>query len=70
MNSLPSNQLELRAAEERRKLQHTMVELKSTVRETLDVKRAAREYVKPASAVVAVLGFVFGYAFAGMFTRH
>ena len=70
MNSLPSNQLELRAAEERRKLQHTMVELKSTVRETLDVKRAAREYVKPASAVVAVLGFVFGYAFAGMFTKH
>ena len=70
MNSLPSNQLELRAAEERRKLQHTMVELKSTVRETLDVKRAAREYVKPASAVVAVLGLVFGYAFAGMFTRH
>ena len=70
MNSLPSKRLELRAAEERRKLQHTMVELKSTVRETLDVKRAAREYVKPASAVVAVLGFVFGYAFAGMFTRH
>jgi|1186.fasta_scaffold248100_3 hypothetical protein len=70
MNSLPSNQLELRAAEERRKLQHTMVELKSTVRETLDVKRAAREYVKPASAVVAVLGLVVGYAFAGMFTKH
>ena len=70
MSTLPNSELELRAAEERRRLQQTMTEIKSTVRETLDPKRAAREYVIPGSAVGAILGIVVGYAFAGIFTRH
>lgn len=70
MSTLPNSELELRAAEERRRLQHTMTEIKSTVRETLDPKRAAREYVLPASVVGAILGLIVGYAFAGIFTRH
>ncbi len=70
MSSLPSHELELRAADERKRLESTMTELKSQVRETLDVKRAASELVKPAAAVCALLALVVGYGFAGIFTRR
>ena len=70
MSTLPHQDLEKRAADERMRLHSTIVELKSQVRETLDVKRAAREYVKPASAICGVVALIAGYAFAGVFTRH
>ncbi|MDP9160857.1 MAG: hypothetical protein M3O09_11615 [Acidobacteriota bacterium] len=70
MSTLPSYELELKAAAERQRLHNSVTELKTRVRETLDVKRNAREYVAPASGVVALLGLVVGYAFAGMFTRR
>ena len=70
MSTMPNQDLELRAAEERKRLQNTMIEIKSRVQETFDAKRAARKYVKPASAVGAVLGLVVGYTFAGIFTRQ
>jgi hypothetical protein len=70
MSTSPRQDLETRAAEERKRLHTTIIELKSQVRETLDVKRAAREYVKPASAVCGVVALLAGYAFAGIFTRH
>jgi len=70
MSTLPRQDLEQRAAEERKRLHRTIVELKSQVRETLDVRRAAREYVKPASAVCGVVALIAGYAFGGIFTRH
>ena len=38
MSALPTSELELRAAEERRRLQSTMTEIKSQVRETLGRK--------------------------------
>jgi hypothetical protein len=66
---LPSNVLEERAAEQRRRLHHTVSELrsqvKSTVREKLDVRRYAREYVWPASAALTLIGFVLGYGTGG-----
>ncbi|MEY2413272.1 MAG: hypothetical protein QOD84_1878 [Acidobacteriaceae bacterium] len=70
MSALPSYELELRAAAERKRLHDSVTELKTRVRETLDVKRNAREYVAPASGVVALVGLAVGYAFAGMFTRR
>jgi hypothetical protein len=64
---MPTDILELRAAEQRRRLHNSVAELKSQVRETLDVKRAAREYLAPASAIAALVGLVLGYGMGGMF---
>jgi hypothetical protein len=65
----PTSYLEEQAAEQRRRLHNTVsdlrVQVKSTVREKLDVQRYAREYVWQASAGVALLGFLFGYGTAG-----
>jgi hypothetical protein len=61
--------LEQRAVDQRRRLHNSVSELRSqvkeTVREKLDVKRYAREYVWPASAAVALIGFVLGYGTGG-----
>ncbi|HWR16027.1 MAG TPA: hypothetical protein VN577_14455 [Terriglobales bacterium] len=66
---VPTDILEQQAAEQRRRIHNTVSELrtqvKSTVREKLDVRRHAREYVWPASAAVAILGLLFGYGTAG-----
>lgn len=68
--SLPTDILELRAAEQRRKLHNSVSELRTQMREKLDVTRNAREYVWPASGVVGLIGLVLGYGLAGIFTRH
>jgi hypothetical protein len=70
MNNVPTDRLELRAADQRRRLHSSVTELRSKVHERLDVKRNAREYLVPASGVGALLGLLLGYGFAGMFTRH
>ena len=66
---MPSSLLEQRAAEQRRRLHNTVSELRSqvkeTVREKLDVKRYAREYVWPASAALTLIAFVLGYGTGG-----
>jgi hypothetical protein len=64
---MPTDILELRAAEQRRRLHDSVEELRSQVRETLDVKRTAREYVVPASAAAAFIGLILGYGMGGMF---
>jgi hypothetical protein len=73
-SAIPAEVLEHRAAEERRRLHNSVSELKSSVRETvrdrLDAKRYAREYIGPAAVAVAVVGLLFGYSTAGMFTRR
>jgi hypothetical protein len=66
----PAYTLEVRAADQRRRLHSSVVELRSRLRERLDLKQNAREYLMPASALAALIGLVFGYGFAGMFTRH
>jgi hypothetical protein len=67
---LPSYELELRAAEERKRLHTSMQELRQQVSEKLDVKKNARRHVASLSAAAALFSFVVGYAFAGIFTRH
>ena len=69
-NNVPTDRLELRAADQRRRLHSSVTELRSKVHERLDVKRNAREYLVPASGVGALLGLLLGYGFTGMFTRH
>ncbi len=69
-NNEPTYTLEVRAADQRRRLHSSVVELRSRVRERLDLKQNAREYLRPAAGVAAVLGLALGYGVTGMFTRH
>lgn len=69
VSRLPAETLEVRAADERRRLQSSVEELRWQVRDRLDVKRVARQYVPAASALAALVGLGVGYSFAGIFTR-
>jgi hypothetical protein len=69
-SGLPTSELELRAAEQRKRLHESVEELESRVRENLDLKTAARAYIVPVSAGAALFSFVVGYALAAIFTRR
>lgn len=70
MNTTPTYELELQAAEQRKRLHNSVAELKFKVREKMDVKKNVRQYLGVASGIASVVGLVLGYSFAGMFTRH
>ena len=55
-NSLPPEILEVRAAEQRRELHGSVEELRGVVRQRLDVKRNAREYLVPAATLLSIVG--------------
>ena len=68
-NTFPAAEvLEARAAEQRRHVRDAVAELKSTLRERLDVKKATREHIAPATGAAAVLGLVMGYSLTAIFT--
>jgi hypothetical protein len=70
MNSgLPVEVLERRAAEQRHQLHQSVVELKGSVRDRLDVKRNMRDHLWGVSGGLAVVGLILGYSVAGIFTR-
>ena len=69
-SGLPTYELELRAVEQRKRLHESLAELKSRVREKINIKKAARAHIAPLSAGAALVSFVVGYALAGTFTRH
>ncbi len=77
----PSEVLEQRAAEQRRRLHNSVSDLKSSltglrsaveedVREHLDPSRLARQRIGRLSAAASLLGLFLGYGFAGLFTRR
>ncbi len=66
----PTDILELRAVEQRRQLHDSVAALRTQMRQKMDVKENAREYVWPASGVVGLIGLVLGYAISGIFTRY
>ncbi len=72
-NSLPTDILEERAAEQRRRLHNTVAEMRQTVREKMDVRRNAehysREYFPQAAAAVGTVGLALGWALGGIFDR-
>ena len=70
MTELPSYDLELKAAEERRRLHGTLAELRSRVQEELDVKRRVREHLGAACGIAALLSLGLGYSAAGLFVRN
>jgi len=69
-SNIPSYTLEMRAADQRRRLHSSVVELRSKVREKMNVKQVARQYVPALSGAAALFGMLLGYGFTGMFTRH
>ncbi len=70
MSGLPSYDLELKAAEERRVLHKSVEELKTQVREKLEPQKLAREYIVPVSLAAAFTAFLAGYGITGIFTRR
>lgn len=73
-NGIPIEILEQRAAEQRTKIHESVEELKQlktsvqkNVRETLDIKRQAREHFWAAAGAASIVALVFGYGLAGVF---
>jgi hypothetical protein len=67
-NPLPADALEQRAASQRQRLHDSVSELRSNVRQHLDVQQAARTCVWRASAVAGLIALALGYGIAGSFT--
>ena len=65
---MPPDVLEVRAAEERRRIHERVLELRQQVEEKLDVRRQAAPYVWQGAGVAAVVGLVFGWGLAGIFS--
>lgn len=65
--STPADILQMRAADQRRRIHTTVHELRDTVRERLDVRRNARRHLLPALGVATVCSGLIGYAFGGLF---
>ena len=67
--NLPVDILESRAQEQRAKLRQHVEELRTTVRQTFDKKKLARQYLWPMVGVTAIFSLVLGYAVTGAVTR-
>jgi hypothetical protein len=65
---IPVDVLEMRAAEQRRQIHDTVVELRHSVQEKLDVKRNVRNHLGLVAGGLAVVGLALGYALTGVFT--
>jgi len=70
MSGEPIYELELRAKDQRRRLQESVSALRSRVREDLDWKRNARQHVWLVSGVLAFVGLLSGYTVTGVFTPN
>lgn len=66
---MPADILQLKAVEQRERLHGTISELRSNVRQKLDVKTQAREYVWPATTAAALLSLAFGYTAGSLLHR-
>ena len=61
--------LEKRAADERRQLHNSVLELRQTVQDRFDVKRNVRNHLGVVAGVLAIAGLALGYGLTGIFTR-
>jgi hypothetical protein len=69
MNLLTSD-LEIKAAEDRRRLQASLEQLKERVQETVDVDGQIRRKVLPISGIAGLTAAILGYGLAGIFSRR
>ncbi len=71
-SGLPTEILEQRAAEQRRRLLDSVAELRVTVKDRLNIRRNAHDYSRrhlaPVATVAAILGLAFGWTVGGIFT--
>jgi hypothetical protein len=65
---IPVDVLEKRAADQRRQLHNTVIELRQTVQERLDVKRNVRNNLGVLAGILGITGLIAGYAVTGIFT--
>lgn len=70
MNSMSPENLENKAAEQRRRIDTSVNELTETLKDKVNFNNIAREHLLPVSAVGAVLGLVLGYGVTGIFVRR
>jgi hypothetical protein len=70
MDGLPSQDLELKAADERRRLHETVTQLRSTVADILDVRRNVRQHLWELCTATAVISLATGYLVTGLFVRR
>lgn len=68
-SGIPVDILEKRAADQRRLLHNSVVELRQSVKEKLDVKRNLRDHLWPVAGAVALVALIFGYSITGIFTK-
>jgi len=70
MNSLSPEDLENKAAEQRRRIDSSVNEFTETFKEKVNVTNLAREHLLAISAVGAVVGLILGYGLTGIFVRR
>jgi hypothetical protein len=66
-NPMAAADLEQLAASQRERLHESVDELRSNMRQRLDVQRAAHTYLWRASGVAALLSLAVGYILVGVF---
>lgn len=66
--TVPTDILELRAAEQRKRLHESVIEFRQQVQNKFDVRKKAQQYLWPAAGAAALVGLVLGYGFTGIFT--
>ncbi len=66
---VPTDLLERRAAEQRKRLHNSVQELRAAVRERFDLKRNLHEYFGPAAGAAALIGLILGYSSGAVVRR-
>jgi hypothetical protein len=70
MSTLPTEDLQLRAEDQRRRLQSSINELRDRVRQEADLKQLLRRHLGWVCAAGAALGLALGYGLAGTWARN
>ena len=70
MTALPDYDLQMKAAEERKRLHNSVAELRSRMHEDLNVEKLVRGRLAPICAVSAAFALGAGYLITGAFVRH
>lgn len=70
MSDLPSYDLELKAADDRRRLHESVEELRCQLRDKLDVRKNVRDHLGTACSVAALFGLAAGYVVSGIFVSR
>jgi hypothetical protein len=68
IEGIPVDILEKQAADERRQLHNSVLELRESVQDRLNVKRNVRNHLGTVAGVLAIAGLALGYGLTGIFT--